>query len=84
MQMIGDIEGPGEHVMRGTLDGGPALLFRLTDGRASAAMAVDSPRDFAAATRLVEGGAAVHLEILGDPSTELRELVRAAQKVRAA
>ena len=83
--MIGDIEGSGEYVMRGALDGGPALLFRLNDGRLTAAVAVDAPRDFAAATRLVERNAAVQPEILGDPATELRELVRAALKgVRAA
>lgn len=85
VQMIGDIEGSGEYVMRGALDGGPALLFRLNDGRLTAAVAVDAPRDFAAATRLVERNAAVQPEILGDPATELRELVRAALKgVRAA
>lgn len=85
VQMIGDIEGSGEYVMRGALGGGPAVLFRLDDGRLTAAVAVDAPRDFAPATRLVEWNAAVQPEILGDPATELRKLVRAAQKgVRAA
>src|SRR3546814_8640729 len=31
MQMAGDIEGPGEFVLRGTLGDGAALLFRLRD-----------------------------------------------------
>src|SRR3546814_3666982 len=54
MQMAGDIEGPGEFVLRGTLGDGAALLFRLRDGRIKAVVAVDAPRDFAMAARWVE------------------------------
>ncbi|WP_396922423.1 NAD(P)/FAD-dependent oxidoreductase [Mycolicibacterium sp.] len=79
IQMIGDIEGCGEFVMRGDPDVGPALLFRLTDGRVTAAVSIDAPRDFAMATRLVEKSAAVRPEVLGDSSIELRELFRAAR-----
>src|SRR3546814_10438287 len=57
MQMAGDIEGPGEFVLRGTLGDGAALLFRLRDGRIQAVVAVDAPRDFAMAARLVEARA---------------------------
>nr|BAA06871.1 biphenyl dioxygenase [Rhodococcus jostii RHA1] len=80
IQMIGDIEGSGEYVMRGDPDDGPALLFRLSDGRVTAAVSVDAPRDFAMATRLVERGAQVGREVLGDTSMELRELNRAARE----
>lgn len=80
MQMIGDIEGSGEYVMRGDPDDGPALLFRLSDGRVTAAVSVDAPRDFAMATRLVERGAQVGREVLGDTSMELRELNRVARE----
>jgi chlorobenzene dioxygenase NADH-ferredoxin reductase/biphenyl 2,3-dioxygenase ferredoxin reductase subunit/benzene/toluene dioxygenase ferredoxin reductase subunit len=41
---------------------------------------VDAPRDFAMATRLVERGAQVGREVLGDTSMELRELNRAARE----
>nr|AAB08028.1 isopropylbenzene 2,3-dioxygenase [Rhodococcus erythropolis] len=80
IQMIGDIEGSGEYVMRGAPDDGPALLFRLTDGKLTAALSVDAPREFAMATRLVESGAQVGRDVLADTSVELRELNRAARE----
>lgn len=66
--------------MRGAPDDGPALLFRLTDGKLTAALSVDAPREFAMATRLVESGAQVGRDVLADTSVELRELNRAARE----
>ncbi|WP_439687687.1 Reductase [Cupriavidus oxalaticus] len=77
MQMAGDIEGPGEFVLRGTLGSGAALLFRLQEGKLQAVVAVDAPRDFALATRLVEAHAAVEPARLADISNSMRDLVRA-------
>ena len=79
MQMAGDIEGPGEFVLRGTLGDGAALLFRLRDGRIQAVVAVDAPRDFAMAARLVEARAAIEPARLADFSNSMRDLVRAQQ-----
>ncbi|HDR9486440.1 TPA: oxidoreductase [Burkholderia aenigmatica] len=76
MQMAGDIEGPGEFVLRGTLGSGAALLFRLRDGRIQAVVAVDAPRDFAMATRLVEARAALDPARLADISISMRDLAR--------
>lgn len=76
MQMVGDIEGPGDYVLRGSLGNGAALLFRLRDGRVLAAIAVDAPRDFATATRLVDAHAKVDPEQLADVSKNLRDLLR--------
>ena len=79
IQMVGDIEGPGQYAMRGDPREGPAMLFRITGGRLAATVAVDAPRDFAMATRLVELDAQVSTELLCERSVELRELYRAAR-----
>src|SRR3546814_16057107 len=75
--MAGDIEGPGEFVLRGTLGDGAALLFRLRDGRLQAVVAVDPPRDFAMAARLVEARAAIEPGRQAQLSTSMRHLWRA-------
>ncbi|MHA3116596.1 FAD-dependent oxidoreductase [Acinetobacter sp. ANC 4635] len=79
LQMAGDIEGPGEFILRGTLGSGPALLFRLQERRIQAVIAVDAPRDFALASRLVEAHAAIEPAQLADISNSMRDLVRAKQ-----
>lgn len=80
IQMVGDIAGSGQYVMRGDPDGGSALLFRLMDGKVAAAVSVDGPRDFAMAVRLVEESARVNQHVLGDTSVGLRELHRATRE----
>lgn len=80
IQMVGDIAGSGEYVMRGDPDDGSALLFRLMNGKVAAAVSVDAPRDFAMAVRLVEESARVNQHVLGDPSVGLRELHRATRE----
>src|SRR3546814_6465748 len=79
MRMAGDIEGPGEFVLRGTLGDGAALLFRLRDGRIQAVVAVDAPRDFAMAARLVEARAAI--ERSEEHTSELQSLMRISYAV---
>lgn len=74
LQMVGDLEGPGELIARGRLGEEPAVIFRLAGGEISAAVAVDAPRDFASAKQLVEAGAVVAAEALGDTTISLREL----------
>lgn len=84
LQMIGDLEGPGELIARGALSDGPAVIFRLMEGAVTAAVAVDAPRDFATAMRLVEAGAVVAPEMLGDISIPLGELHKAARHMSSA
>jgi len=76
MQMAGDIEGPGSHVLRGSLGEGAALLFRTLDGKVQAAVAVDAPRDFATATRLVDVQTKIDPVQLADVSKNLRDFLR--------
>lgn len=78
MQICGDFEGPGEVVLRGTLGAGPTLLFRVLNGVVRAVVAVDAPRDFAIAVRLVEQES-VAPRALGDVNTSMRDLTRLAQ-----
>ncbi|TGY88786.1 pyridine nucleotide-disulfide oxidoreductase [Marinicauda algicola] len=79
MQIGGDIEGPGEIVVRGTLGAGPALLFRVLNGVVRAIVAVDAPRDFATAIKLVEGESFVAADALSDINKSMRDLVRSNQ-----
>lgn len=79
MQICGEIEGRGETVLRGKLGDGPALLFRVLDGVVRAVVAVDGPRDFAAAIKLVENAAVVAPARLADVSIGMRDLVREHQ-----
>lgn len=79
MQMAGDIEGPGEFIERGSLGDGAALLFRLTDGIIEAVVAMDAPRDFAVASRLVEARARMDKAQLGNISINMRDFLRAHQ-----
>lgn len=83
LQMIGDIEGPGEFVARGRIDDGPGSVFRLLGGEVVAAVAIDSPRDFAVVTRLVESRAVVSAHALGDGSSHLRDLLKGRSSPRA-
>ncbi|MFG1228652.1 NAD(P)/FAD-dependent oxidoreductase [Xanthobacter wiegelii] len=79
MQIGGEIEGPGETVLRGKLGNGSALLFRVLDGAVRGVVAVDGPRDFAAAIKLVENAAVVAPARLADVSVSMRDLVREHQ-----
>lgn len=74
IQMVGEIQGPGDYVARGDLDDGPALLFRVDNGHVAAAVSVGAPRDFAMASRLVDAGVPVSQEALADTGVELRQL----------
>lgn len=83
IQMVGDIEGSGSFVARGSLDDGPALLFRVDNGRVKAAISVGAPREFATATRLVDADVQVNQEALADSDVELRKLYQTARREAA-
>lgn len=77
IQMIGDLAGEGELMMRGDPSTGAFLVFRLVDERVTAAVAVDATRDFATARRFVEGEMQVAREKLRNTEINLRDLTRA-------
>ncbi|MDD3757509.1 MAG: FAD-dependent oxidoreductase [Advenella sp.] len=77
IQMIGNIEGPGEIVLRGSFDNGqPLVLFRVFDGRVEAATAINTPKDFSIATRMLANRTPVSTEELQDVSHNLRSLLK--------
>lgn len=77
IQMIGNIEGPGEIVLRGSFDNGqPLVLFRVFDGRVEAATAINTPKDFSIATRMLANKIPVSTEELQDVSHNLRSLLK--------
>lgn len=78
IQMIGDAEGPGEIVLRGDAQNGqPLVLFRLRNGCVEAATAIDAPREFSVATRLVGARVPVCAGQLQDAGVNLRDLLKA-------
>ena len=78
IQMIGDAEGPGEIVLRGDAQNGqPLVLFRLRNGCVEAATAIDAPKEFSVATRLVGARVPVCAGQLQDAGVNLRDLLKA-------
>ncbi|MCK9986174.1 MAG: 3-phenylpropionate/trans-cinnamate dioxygenase ferredoxin reductase component [Azoarcus sp.] len=85
IQLIGDIQGPGEYVLRGELQPGrSAVLFRVLDGKVLAALAVNAPKDFGGVSRLVLAGTAVAPAALADTSISIRELLKGQVRTTAA
>ena len=82
IQMIGDAEGPGEVVLRGDAQNGqPLVLFRLRNGCVEAATAIDAPKEFSVATRLVGARVPVCAGQLQDAGVNLRDLLKARPEV---
>ncbi|MDY6929516.1 MAG: FAD-dependent oxidoreductase [Pseudomonadota bacterium] len=77
LQMAGDINGPGEIVVRNNEQSRSRLLFRVLDNRMEAAIAIDDPRDFSIASRLVTRGVPVSTPELADPQFSLRDFLKA-------
>lgn len=77
IQVVGDIVGPGRHVVRGAAQGGPTIHFRVApDGCVAAAVAIDAAADFAMAMRIVEGQLSLDPQQLADPDIALRGLLQ--------
>ncbi len=77
IQVVGDFVGAGEHLTRGDLARGSALIFRLREGRVVAAAGINASKDFAIATRLVDARISTSAAALSDPSINLRSLLPA-------
>ncbi|HBO3207950.1 FAD-dependent oxidoreductase [Pseudomonas aeruginosa] len=81
IQMVGDIQGPGEHVWRGELASGqPAFVVRLLDGKALAAVAINASRDFTALNRIVASNIKVSPALLANPDFNVRELLKSGRQ----
>ncbi|MGQ0622350.1 MAG: NAD(P)/FAD-dependent oxidoreductase [Panacagrimonas sp.] len=80
IQVVGDFVGEGEHLTRGDLAKGSALIFRVREGRVVAALGVNVPKDFAIATRLVDARISTSAAALSDSSINLRSLLSAQRE----
>lgn len=81
LQVAGIVEPGQEVVERGTLDEGSHCAFHLgDDGRLTAAVGINRPRDVRGAMVLMESGVRVAPEALADPTQDLRRLARMASR----
>lgn len=86
IQMIGDMQGPGEYVQRGEFEPNQqTVLFRVLDGKALAAVAINSTKDFGGVSRLVMSEIEIVPDHLADTDISIRELLKgnAARTVTA-
>ena len=80
IQMIGDIQGPGEYVWRGELNSGQsAFLVRLLDGKALAAVAINASKDFIGLSRMVMSEIEVCPVLLSNAEVSVRELLKSGR-----
>lgn len=79
LQMVGDMAGPGQMVLRGDPATDAFLAFRVSDERVAACVSANTPKDFAVARRLVDTQARVDPVLLGDTATGLRDLLKTKQ-----
>lgn len=79
VQVTGDINGEGEYWERGELKPGlPYMLFRVKEGLPRAVLAVNSPKEYSVASRLVDNLIPVKKELIEDEKSNLRELLKKA------
>ncbi|MBO9577955.1 MAG: oxidoreductase [Microbacteriaceae bacterium] len=78
---VGRMDGDGEIVLREPVDagGGYPVAFLLAGGRLAGAVSIDEPNAVRAARRLIDQGVPVTATLLADPSSSLRDLLRAAR-----
>ena len=76
IQMLGDIEGQGEQVIRGEWSDTCSLcLFRIYDDRIEAVIAINMPKEYSIASRLLTSGVRVSKKEIQDTSINLRSLL---------
>lgn len=77
IKIAGIVHGEFETVQRGNVDDGSFALYHLRGERLVAVETVNSPKDFMAAKRMLASEAAIDLNKLHDPATDLRSLISA-------
>lgn len=81
IQMLGDIDGQGELVARGDWqDDNPLVLFRVFECRIEAVIAINTPKDFSIASRILTSKISVSTSELQDISINLRDLLKKNKK----
>jgi 3-phenylpropionate/trans-cinnamate dioxygenase ferredoxin reductase component len=75
LQFAGHAHGGDELVLRGDPAARSFSAFYLRDGRVRAALALNRPRDFMAARRLIQSGKAAVAAQLADEQVELKKLL---------
>ena len=76
VEIVGNLGGVEEFASRGRLGEQPYARFGLRDGRIAGAVAVDASASVRAARRMIDRGITVSAAELGDPSVDLRRLIR--------
>ncbi|RDD60584.1 NAD(P)/FAD-dependent oxidoreductase [Ferruginivarius sediminum] len=78
LQMVGLPDRVDRLVRRGDPEGGAFTLFYLKDGRIVGANAVNSAKDIAPTRKFIETGAKPDPDMLSDPETSLKKVLKAA------
>lgn len=82
IQFVGDMTSPGQLLVRRYESGNSHIAFIIgEEGTLRSALAVDAPKEFALAMRLVEKNLKVPLEDLACPDVSLREIIKASQEL---
>ena len=76
LQMLGDIDGPGELVVRGDWRDESLILFRHYDDQIEAVIAINLPKDFSVASRFLTSKVPVFVDQLQDAAINLRVLLK--------
>ncbi|MGJ7439754.1 NAD(P)/FAD-dependent oxidoreductase [Aquipuribacter sp. MA13-6] len=76
VEVVGDPTAGARTVVRGTPGQGPAAVLGWRDGLLTGAVSVDDPRTARAVRRLVDRQVTVDPDVLADPATDLRALLR--------
>lgn len=80
IQMLGDIEGPGQLVVRGDWESSnPLLLFRIFEDRIESIIAINASKEFSLVSRMLTSRIFVSVADLRDISTNLRVLLKKVQ-----
>jgi 3-phenylpropionate/trans-cinnamate dioxygenase ferredoxin reductase subunit len=75
IQSVGHFDPDANHVVRGSIDEALFTAFQTEGDRLIGALSVGRPADIRTARRLIAAGATVDLVRLGDPGSNLKEVV---------
>jgi 3-phenylpropionate/trans-cinnamate dioxygenase ferredoxin reductase component len=76
VEVVGNLAGADEFASRGRLGEQPYACFGLRGGRVVGAVAVNDSASVRAARRMIDRGITISAAELGDPSVDLRRLIK--------
>ncbi|WP_100470763.1 NAD(P)/FAD-dependent oxidoreductase [Mycobacteroides abscessus] len=82
VEAVGQMSGADHTVLRGDVGDPGFAVFGLRDGALVGAASVNQPNIVRAARRLIDRGVQLTAEVLGDPHSDLRELLKQQRSVR--